>query len=309
MNIRTLLVGVGIVGLGGLALMDYYGDDSVKARELSEIQRLAPDVQVPSCFPPGQNSKLLAAAIKVDQRSADTLQDEVTRRGVIKHDCIRGNGPATVQRLVKALGPEAVPLYATVLEKCPMVKDEYPVLSCFALDALGFEGGKDSLAAMEKAYAVRTDKVRKPVVLGALYRLMQAPGWKTPVQLAALIAPETEWEAKELLLEQIRAKKDPATRTELEKAYAAEKDEQEKSRIKAALLELDNPGRCVAEDEGRGEDGICRYTCRDQAGMRLKIPKQGKTCPLVREAPVAQPPLATSTPVSPAAPAAAPAAR
>ena len=66
-----------------------------------------------------------------------------------------------------------------------------------------------------------------------------------------MVPAETEWEAKELILETVRAKKDPAARPELEKAYATETDEQEKGKIKAALLELDNPGRCVAEDEGR----------------------------------------------------------
>jgi len=301
MNIRTIIVLAAVVLLGGLALMDYYSADSLKARELSDIQKLAPDVQPPACFPPGPQSKLLAAAIKNDQRAPESLNDDATRRSAIKHDCIRGNGNATVQRLVKALGPQALPLYTAVLEKCPVVKDEYPVYPCFALDALGFDGSKEALATMEKALANK-DKARKNVYLGALYRLMQAPGWRTTTQLAAMVPGETEWEAKDLILEQVRAKKDPAARTELEKAFATENDEQERGKIKAALLELDNPGRCVVEDEGRGEDGNCRYVCRDQ-NMRVKLAKQGKTCPLVREAPAPdpQPGVASSSPVAPAA--------
>ena len=307
MKIRAMLIGAGALALGGYTLMDYYGGDSTRARELNEIQNLQPDVQVPSCFPQDPHARVLAAAIKNDTRPSDTLGDEVTKRGIIKHDCIRGNAPPTVQRLVTALGPEAVPLYAAVLEKCPIVKDEYPVLGCFAMDALTFQGGKDAYAAIEKQLGPH-DKVRKTIYLGALLRMMQQPaGWKTPSQLADALIPETEWEAKELMLEQIRAKKDPAARGSLEKAWAAEKDDQEKGHIKAALLELDNPGRCVAEDEGKGEDNWCRYTCRDQ-NQRLKLPKQGKTCPLVREAPAAPaaaPDVATAGAVPVPAPAAA----
>ena len=117
---------------------------------------------------------------------------------------------------------------------------------------------------------------------GALYRAIQKPTSKSPAQLAAMIADDKEWEAKELLLEKIREKKDPAARDALQTAYAKEDDEQTKGHIRAALLEIDNPGRCVVEDEGRGADGICRYTCRE-TGTRLRFQKLGKECPLVRE--------------------------
>src|SRR5260370_38342947 len=137
MNSRTIVIGLVAAALGGLVLMDYYGDDSKRARELSEIQKLAPHVLPPDWFPKAPNAKLLAAAIKGDQRAKETLQDDVIRRGAIKHDCIRGaDSIANVQRLAKALGQEGVKLYAEVLEKCPAGKDEYPVYSCFALDAL-----------------------------------------------------------------------------------------------------------------------------------------------------------------------------
>src|SRR5438270_875548 len=83
----------------------------------------------------------------------------------------------------------------------------------------------------------------------------------------------------------IRERRDASTRASLETAYAKEDDLTTKGRIKAALLELDNPGKCVVEDEGRGEDGSCRYFCRDQS-IRLRYAKEGKAkeCPMVHEA-------------------------
>jgi hypothetical protein len=48
------------------------------------------------------------------------------------------------------------------------------------------------------------------------------------------------------------------------------------------LLELDNPGRCVPEEEGRGADGFCHNYSRDTKAW-LRPPKLGKECPLVRE--------------------------
>jgi len=83
----------------------------------------------------------------------------------------------------------------------------------------------------------------------------------------------------------IHERKDPASRGSLETAYGKEVDETTKGRIKAAILEIDNPGKCVAEDEGRGTDGICRYVCRDQ-NTRARYPKDPKDkgpCPLVRD--------------------------
>ncbi len=185
--------------------------------------------------------------------------NEVTRRSATQHDCIRGNEPRTIQRVVKALGPDAVPVYAEVLQKCPVIKDDYPVYACFALDALGAEGGKASVAAMEKELSNK-DKVRKNVYLGALFRLMNTKGWKTNGQLAQMIPTEAYWEAKDLVIEHIRHHKDPSAKPDLEKAYAAEPEQQEKGLIKAALLEIDNPGKCVVNDEGRAASGTCRYT-------------------------------------------------
>ena len=48
MNLRTIVIVLAAAALGGLALMDYYSADSKKARELSEIQKLQPDVQPPA---------------------------------------------------------------------------------------------------------------------------------------------------------------------------------------------------------------------------------------------------------------------
>src|SRR5438270_628623 len=82
--------------------------------------------------------------------------------------------------------PAGVPVYAEVLEKCPVVRDDYPVYGCFALDALYAEGSKESVAAMEKALTTK-DKLRKNVYLGALFRLMNSKGWRTNGQLAQML--------------------------------------------------------------------------------------------------------------------------
>jgi hypothetical protein len=283
MNIRPIVIGVAVLAAGGYALYDYYGPDSKLARELKEIDQLEPDLKQPDCFPKGQNGKLFAIAVQRDRRPKAELVDEVTRRSAIKHDCVRGNDPKTVQRVVKALGADGVPVYAQVLEKCPVVKDEYPVLGCFALDALHAEGSKASVAAMEGAIANK-DKARKNIYLGALFRLMNTQGWKTNAQLAQMLPQETDWEAKELVLEYVRHHRDPAARPDLEKAYAGEQDLQEKGLIRAALLEIDNPGKCVVTDEGRAESGNCRYTCVD-INRWFSLPKPKTGCALVTDPP------------------------
>ena len=310
MNIRTILIGAAVLALGGYALYDYYSPESKLARELKEIEQLEPDIKPADCFPKGLNGKLFAVGVQRDLRPKAELENDATRRSAIKHDCIRGNDPKTVQRVVKALGSAGVPVYAEVLEKCPVLKDEYPVYSCFALDALSSEGSKESVAAMEKALTVK-DKTRKNVYLGALYRLMNVRGWKTNAQLAQMLPAETEWEGKELMLEYIRHHKDPSARPDLEKAYAAEQDLQEKGLIKAALLEIDNPGKCVVSDEGRAESGTCRYTCLE-INRWFGIPKPKTGCQLVVDPPAetqqgAPPAAAGAVPVSTATPVAVPA--
>ena len=304
MKLSSILIGAGAVALGGFVWMDYNSAESKNSREVKEIQTLAPDTKPPECFPKGVNARLFAIGISRDERSKADLENDVTRRSAIEHDCIRGNQPATVLRVVKALGAAGVPVYAEVLEKCPVVKDEYPVYACFALDALAAEGGKDSVAALEKALT-NHDKVRKNIYLGALYRLMSTTGWKTTPQLAAMLPTEQDWKAKELMLEYIRNHKDAAAKPELEKSYASETDQQEKGLIKAALLELDNPGKCVMTDEGRAENGTCRYTCHD-INRWFAVPKpKNVACPLVVDAPSDQnataPAVNTATPVPAAA--------
>lgn len=307
MNIRTILIALGVIALGGYAFYDYYSPESKLARELKEIEQLEPDVKTPECFPKGINSKLFMVGITRDLRPKSELENDVTRRSAIKHDCIRGNGPKTVERVVKALGAQGVPLYAEVLEKCPVVKDEYPVYSCFALDALAAEGSKASVAVMEKALTDK-EKGRKNVYLGALFRLLNTPGWRTNAQIAGMLATETEWEGKELMLEYVRHHKDLSAKPDLEKAYAVEQDQQEKGLIKAALLELDNPGKCVMTDEGRAETGVCRYTCID-INRWFSTPKPKTGCPLVVDPPAqtdqGAPPVNTATPVPATPPAAA----
>ncbi|HEY4770066.1 MAG TPA: hypothetical protein VIH51_05555 [Myxococcales bacterium] len=283
MNIRTILVGAGVLALGGYAFYDYNSPDSKLAREVKEIEQLEPDIKPPECFPKGQNAKLFAVAIQRDRRPKADMADEVRRRSVIAHDCIRGKDSKTVERVVKALGQAGVPVYAEVLEKCPVVKDEYPVYGCFALDALYFEGGKDASAALEKALTNK-DKGRKNIYLGALYRLMNAKGWKTNAQLAQMIPAEPVWEAKQLMIEYIRQHKDPSARSDLDKAYSLEQEQQEKGLIRAALLEIDNPGKCVVPDEGRAESGLCRYTCTE-TGRWFSLPKPKTGCALATNQP------------------------
>jgi hypothetical protein len=287
MNIRTILIGLGVLALGGYVFYDYYSPESKLAREMKEIEQLEPDAKAPDCFPKDANSKLFSKLMMVgitrDLRPRSELENDVTRRSAIKHDCIRGNGPKNLQRVVKALGAQGVPVYAEVLDKCPVVKDEYPVYSCFALDALAAEGSKASIAAMEKEMADK-EKGRKIVYLGALFRLLNTPGWRTNAQIAGMLSTETEWEGKELMLEHVRHHKDPSAKPDLEKAYAAEQDQQERGLIKAALLELDNPGKCVMTDEGRAETGVCRYTCID-INRWFSTPKPKTGCPLVVDPP------------------------
>jgi hypothetical protein len=224
------------------------------------------------------------------------MMNEVARRSAISHDCIRGNEPKTVQRAANAIGPAGVPVYAEVLEKCPVIKDEYPVHACFALDALFAEGSKDSVAVMEKALANK-DKGRKNVYLGALWRLMNVKDWKTNAQLAGMVPTETHWEAKQLIVEYVRNHRDPAARPELEKAYAAEQLLQEKGLIKGALLEIDNPGKCVVNDEGRAESGLCRYVCTE-TNRWFAVPKPKTGCALVNDPPPATQDLGPGTPVN-----------
>jgi len=283
MNVRVILIGAGVAALGGFALYDYNSPDSRRARALHDVETLKPDVKPHSCLPPGPLSRAFAVAVALDAVSPTTFDSDARKRGTIKHDCIRGASQrSTLDRLLDASGEELVAYAAKVVESCPYNKNEYPVPECVALDVLGTRAEKSpaAMAALEKVATER--KQGKEVWEGALYRLMSMPSWRTPAQLAAQLASEPEWEVRELLLEKVRERKDPQTRSSLETAYAKEDDQTTKGRIKAALLELDNPGKCVVEDEGRAEDGSCRYVCREQ-NQRLRYPKEKGPCPLVRQ--------------------------
>jgi hypothetical protein len=283
MKASTVLVGGAIVALGGYALYDYYGPESRRARELHIVETLKPDVRPQACLPPGPLQKPFAVVVALDSVPPTTFDSDAKKRTVIKHDCIRGSSQhGTLDRLLEATGDDIVTYAEKVVASCPLGKNEYPVPQCVALDVLSRRAAtsKEALGALEKIAKER--KTAKEVWEGATYRLISIPTWHTPAQLAEQLASEPEWEVRELLLEKIRERKDPSTRGSLETAYAKEDDETTKGRIKAAILELDFPGKCVAEDEGRGEDGICRYVCREQ-NMRLRYPKEGKTCPMTHE--------------------------
>jgi hypothetical protein len=301
MNIRTILILAAVAGAGVYVYVDYNSTESKLAREIKEIKQLSPDTKAPDCFGKGQAAELFAVAIERDRHTNAEVDNDTIRRGVIKHDCIRGGNTATVQRVVKALGASGIPAYKQVLQNCPVVKDEYPVYACFALDALKAEGSKESTAAME-AELGNKDKNRRNIVEGALYRLMNTPGWTTVATLADRVPTETDWEMKELELEWIRNHRDPSAKANLEKAYAAETEQQEKGLIRAAILEIDNPGKCVVTDEGRADSGLCRYTCHDQ-NKWFNFPKPKTGCPLVQDvpadAPAGAPAVTAATPVPP----------
>ena len=283
MNVRAILIGVGVAALGGFAVYDYYSPDSRRARALHEVETLKPDVKPHACLPQGPLTKAFAAAVALDAVPPTTFDSDARKRGMIKHYCIRGAAQhSTVDRLLDATGEDVVAYAAKVVDSCQLPKNEYPVPQCVALDVLGRRADQSpaAVATLEKVASER--KGAKEVWEGALYRLMSMPAWRTPAQLAAQLASEPEWEARELILEKVRERRDASTRASLETAYAKEDDQSTKGRIKAALLELENPGKCVVEDEGRAEDGTCRYVCRDQ-NLRLRYPKEKGPCPLVRE--------------------------
>ena len=305
---------VAVAAAGGYLYVDYNSTESKLAREVKELQQLAPDVQPPECFGKGMNAKLFAVAVERDRRPNSEISDDNARKGAIKHDCVRGNNTATMGRVVKALGPAGIATYAQVLKSCPVVKDEYPVYACFALDALNADGSKAAQEVMEgELTAMGKDKARRNVYEGALYRLMMTPGWTTTTKLAERFPKENEWEAKELMAEYIRNHRDPAAKPALEAAYTAETDQQERGLLKSALLELDNPGKCVATGEGRVDNGLCRYVCHDQNKWFSLQNTTGNPCPLVQEVPAetqagapsaAQPPpVNAATPVPTAKPA------
>src|SRR3954469_7201308 len=183
MNIRTILILAAVAGAGAYVYVDYNSAESKLARELKELEQLSPDTKAPECFGKGQAAKLFAIGIERDRHTNAEVDNDTMRKGIIKHDCIRGGNVATIQRVVKALGPAGIPVYTQVLQSCPVAKDEYPVYACFALDALRADGGKDAVAAMEKELTNK-DKNRRNVYEGALYRLMNTPGWITVGALA-----------------------------------------------------------------------------------------------------------------------------
>jgi hypothetical protein len=284
MKVRSILVVAGVAALGGYALYDYYSPDSRRAREIHIVETLKPDLKPHACLPGGPLQKAFAVAVVLDAEPTSKLDTDARRRGLIKHDCIRGaNNHSTLDRLFEATGDELVPYAIKVIDSCQTGKTEYPVPQCVALDVLARKAdkSKEALAALERVATER--KVAKEVWEGATFRLISMPNWHTPAQLADQLASEPEWELRELLLEKVRERRDQSTRPGLQAAYAKEDDVTTKGRIKAALLELDNPGKCVAEDEGRGEDGTCKYFCRD-GGVRLRYAKEGKGgCPLTHE--------------------------
>src|SRR3982751_559445 len=117
MKLRTAIIRLCLVGLGGAAYYDYNSPNARRARELNDIEKLKPDIKVADCYPQGPLAKPFAAAVANDT-PASPIEDDVRRRGAVKHDCIRGGEGAhgTIDRLVAAAGPEIVPYLAKVVE-------------------------------------------------------------------------------------------------------------------------------------------------------------------------------------------------
>ena len=83
------------------------------------------------------------------------------------------------------------------------------------------------------------------------------------------------------MIEYLRNHRDSSLKPELEKAYALEPDQQEKGMIKAAILEIENPGKCVWTDEGRSEDGTCHYQCHDANKFWRPVKPKAGCAPVV----------------------------
>jgi len=190
MNVRAILIGAGVAALGGFALYDYNSPDSRRARALHEVETLKPDVKPHSCLPPGPLSRAFAVAVTLDALPPTTFDSDARKRGLIKHDCIRGAAQhSTLDRLLDATGEDVVTYAAKVVESCPYNKNEYPVPECVALDVLGrrADASPAAVSALEKVATER--KHGKEVWEGALYRLMSLPSWRTSAQLAARPLP------------------------------------------------------------------------------------------------------------------------
>ncbi len=295
MRVPAIVLGLSVVAIGGYTVYDYFTPDAKRARALHDVEVLGPQIAPLDCLKGMPEAKSFTVALVIDARPASSLSSDAIKRGAIRTDCIRGpasNG--TLRRTVEAWGDGAPATLLAVMEKCAFKKDDYPSPACFALEGLGLAHAQ---AALERIALDR--KQPKDIYLGALYRRMQDPAWKTPAQLAEMVGPETDWEARELLIETLRARRDPSTGTALRAAYAVEKDDTVKGHLRAAFLEAENPGKCVMEDDGRAAGDICRYFCRD-ANTRpwsRKAPKQA--CPETMDPPAPSPDLAAASPVVP----------
>ena len=116
MKVRTILVVASVAALGGYALYDYYSPDSRRARELHIVETLKPDVKPHGCLPPGPLQKAFAVVVTLDAEPVSRLDSDARKRGLVKHDCIRGaNNHATLDRLMDAAGDDLVPYAAKVM--------------------------------------------------------------------------------------------------------------------------------------------------------------------------------------------------
>ena len=296
MRLPALTLGLSAVAFGGYALWDYQSLESRSARAIHGVEVLGPNLTKLDCVDKGPFAKSFTVAVVLDARPLSSLNTDAIKRGAIRTDCIRGaaeNG--TLRRAVEAMGPQGPAFLAKVINTCAFKKDEYPSPACHALEGLGL-----AHAAGELEKIALDRKQPKDIYLGALYRLMQTPAWRTPAQLAGMIKDEPDWEARELMLEKLRALHSPAALDPLKEAYAVEKDDTVRRHLHAAVLELENSGKCVIEDDGGPAGVACRYFCRE-LNVRPWHARAPKTaCPDLFDPPQAapSPDIAAASPVA-----------
>src|SRR5438067_13255421 len=114
MKLRTVIIGVAVASATGYVIYDSNSPESRRARELHDIEKLKRDIKIADCYPQGPLAKAFAAAVANDT-PATPIENEATRRSVIKHDCIRGSSNhGTVDRLAASGGEQITPYLGQV---------------------------------------------------------------------------------------------------------------------------------------------------------------------------------------------------
>jgi hypothetical protein len=238
--------------------------DSPRGARLREVERLAPAARAPACAPAAEETQAFAAALRADRPC----------------EWLRPQPGAALQRFASAAGPEAAPFLEQVASRC--ATDEPTRAGCAALDALMLlaraQSGPAVTALQQKARATG-----QPVEawFGAAMRLWAVRPPSAP-ELLALLDAVTDPRARAEVLARLRALRDPSTRGALQALYDRQAGP-ERAQVRAALLELEHPGRCVSEDDGQGSGKVCVYSCPGEAARRAVLRQSNVSCPLTFE--------------------------